>query len=173
MRAALSSANANRPKGIVADGQNRLQLYTNDAATKAADYRPLVIAYRNGAAVRLQDVADGLLGDDGGGGEDQPGLHQTGKGLGLAVTEPVLGIRWGGGIAHRKEGRQGGHQVEGRVAEGREQAHGPAGDPGQPLGQHQSRGQGHRQPGHMTGQRHAVLGRHGPGASGSVPVTCM
>ena len=58
VRAALSSANANRPKGIVADGQNRLQLYTNDAATKAADYRPLVIAYRNGAAVRLQDVAD-------------------------------------------------------------------------------------------------------------------
>ena len=58
VRAALSSANANRPKGIVADGQNRLQLYTNDAATKAVDYRPLVIAYRNGAAVRLQDVAD-------------------------------------------------------------------------------------------------------------------
>ena len=58
VRAALSSANANRPKGIVADGQNRLQLYTNDAATKAVDYQPLVIAYRNGAAVRLQDVAD-------------------------------------------------------------------------------------------------------------------
>jgi len=58
VRAALSSANANRPKGIVADGQNRLQLYTNDSATKAVDYQPLVIAYRNGAAVRLQDVAD-------------------------------------------------------------------------------------------------------------------
>ena len=58
VRAALSSANANRPKGIVADGQNRLQLYTNDSAIKAADFRPLVIAYRNGAALRLQDVAD-------------------------------------------------------------------------------------------------------------------
>ena len=36
------------------------QLYTNDQATHAADYQPLVIAYRNGAAVRLSDVADVL-----------------------------------------------------------------------------------------------------------------
>ena len=35
-----------------------LQIYTNDQATHAADYRPLVIAYRNGAPVRLTDVAD-------------------------------------------------------------------------------------------------------------------
>jgi multidrug efflux pump len=58
VRAALSSANANRPKGIVANGQNRLQIYTNDQGAKAADYQTLVIAYRNGAAVRLSDVAD-------------------------------------------------------------------------------------------------------------------
>jgi multidrug efflux pump len=32
-------------------------VYTNDQSTRAADYRPLVIAYRNGAAVRLSDVA--------------------------------------------------------------------------------------------------------------------
>jgi multidrug efflux pump len=58
VRAAISSANANRPKGIVSDSKSRLQIYTNDSATKAADYRPLVIAYRDGAAVRLSDVAD-------------------------------------------------------------------------------------------------------------------
>ena len=57
VRAALASANANRPKGIVQDGQRRLQIYTNDQGTKAADYAPLVVAYRNGAAVRLSDVA--------------------------------------------------------------------------------------------------------------------
>jgi multidrug efflux pump len=57
VRAALSSANANRPKGIVSDDKTRLQIYTNDSAVKAADYRPLVIAYRDGAAVRLTDVA--------------------------------------------------------------------------------------------------------------------
>jgi multidrug efflux pump len=58
VRAALSSANANRPKGVVADGQNRLQIYTNDSGTKAVDYQPLVIAYRDGAAVRLSDIGD-------------------------------------------------------------------------------------------------------------------
>ena len=58
VRAALSSANANRPKGIVSDGPQRLQIYTNDQGIVAADYRPLVIAWRNGSAVRLQDVAD-------------------------------------------------------------------------------------------------------------------
>ena len=58
VRAALASANANSPKGAIeADGLH-YQLYTNDQATHAADYKPLVIAYRNGAAVRLSDMAD-------------------------------------------------------------------------------------------------------------------
>jgi multidrug efflux pump len=57
VRAALASANANSPKGSIDDGDRRYQLYTNDQATKAADYAPLVIAYRNGAAVQLSDVA--------------------------------------------------------------------------------------------------------------------
>jgi multidrug efflux pump len=58
VRAALASANANSPKGAIeADGRH-YQLYTNDQATRAADYLPLVIAYRNGAAVRLSDVAE-------------------------------------------------------------------------------------------------------------------
>ena len=58
IRAALASANANTPKGTIDDGNNRYQIYTNDQAVKAADYSPLVIAYRNSAAVRLSDVAD-------------------------------------------------------------------------------------------------------------------
>ena len=57
VRAALASANANRPKGVIDDGSMRLQVYTNDAGTVAADYAPLLIAYRNGAAVRLSDIA--------------------------------------------------------------------------------------------------------------------
>jgi multidrug efflux pump len=57
VRAALASANANSPKGAIDDGNRRYQLYTNDQATKAQDYVPLVIAYRNGAAVQLSDVA--------------------------------------------------------------------------------------------------------------------
>jgi multidrug efflux pump len=58
VRAALASANANSPKGTINDGGRRYQIYTNDQATKAADYTPIVIAYRNGAAVRLSDVAE-------------------------------------------------------------------------------------------------------------------
>ena len=58
VRAALASANANSPKGAIEAEGLHYQIYTNDQATKAADYKPLVIAYRNGAAVHLSDVAD-------------------------------------------------------------------------------------------------------------------
>jgi multidrug efflux pump len=57
VRAALASANANSPKGTIDEGDRRFQIYTNDQSVKASDYAPLVIAYRNGAAVRLSDVA--------------------------------------------------------------------------------------------------------------------
>jgi multidrug efflux pump len=58
VRAALASANANSPKGTIDDGGRRFQIYTNDQSTKAVDYAPLIIAYRNGAAVKLSDVAE-------------------------------------------------------------------------------------------------------------------
>jgi multidrug efflux pump len=57
VRAALASANANSPKGTIDDGDQRYQVYTNDQSTTAADYSPLIVAYRNGAAVQLSDVA--------------------------------------------------------------------------------------------------------------------
>jgi len=58
VRAAIASANANSPKGAIEPGDRHLQLYSNDQATKAEQYKPLVVAYRNGAAVRLADVAE-------------------------------------------------------------------------------------------------------------------
>ena len=58
IRAALASANANSPKGAIEDDTARYQLYANDQATRAAQYRDLVIAYRNGATVKLSDVAE-------------------------------------------------------------------------------------------------------------------
>jgi multidrug efflux pump len=57
VRAALASANAHSPKGTIEDGKRVYQIDTSDQAAHAADYRPLVIAYRNGAPVRLTDVA--------------------------------------------------------------------------------------------------------------------
>jgi len=56
IRAALSSANAHSPKGAIEDGSQHFQLYDNDQANRAADYRTLVVAYRNNAPVLLQDV---------------------------------------------------------------------------------------------------------------------
>jgi multidrug efflux pump len=57
VRAALSAANANSPKGGVDFGDRRYQIYVNDTATRAAQYQSLIVAYRNNSAVRLQDVA--------------------------------------------------------------------------------------------------------------------
>ncbi len=58
VRAALASANANSPKGSIAEGDKNYQIYTNDQSLDAADYKPLIIAYRNGNAVKLGDIAD-------------------------------------------------------------------------------------------------------------------
>ena len=57
VRAAVQANNANRPKGAIESGDRRLQLYTPAPGRRAADYRELVIAWRNNAAVRLGDVA--------------------------------------------------------------------------------------------------------------------
>ena len=56
MRAALSAANANSPKGAIENDRFHWQIYSNDQARSAAEYRSLVLAYRNGAAIRLADV---------------------------------------------------------------------------------------------------------------------
>ena len=56
VRAALGAANAHSPKGIIEDEARRWQIYTNDQASTADEYRPLIVAYRDGAPVRLSDV---------------------------------------------------------------------------------------------------------------------
>jgi multidrug efflux pump len=57
VRAAITTTNANRPKGSLDGDTRHWQIAANDQAKKAADYLPLVVAYRKGAAVRLTDVA--------------------------------------------------------------------------------------------------------------------
>ncbi|THC46162.1 efflux RND transporter permease subunit [Massilia sp. Mn16-1_5] len=68
VRAAIQSSNPNRPKGALEGNGNRLQIYSQaDTATggrTAADYRGLVVAWRDGAAIRLQDVADVIDGPE-------------------------------------------------------------------------------------------------------------
>jgi len=57
VRASLAAANVNRPKGSVGTGDRAWTLSANDQLFKAAEYRPLIIRYSKGAAVRLSDVA--------------------------------------------------------------------------------------------------------------------
>jgi multidrug efflux pump len=57
VRQAISSANLLRPKGMVEDSERHWQIQASDQLSKAVDYQPLVIAYRNNAPVRLSDVA--------------------------------------------------------------------------------------------------------------------
>ena len=57
VRTALTTTNASRPKGTVENGERQWQVGANDQARVAAEYAPLILSYRNGAAVRLQDVA--------------------------------------------------------------------------------------------------------------------
>ncbi|MEB0140943.1 MULTISPECIES: multidrug efflux RND transporter permease subunit [unclassified Undibacterium] len=58
VRAAITSTNANRPKGFIEDGQRQWQVQANDQAKLAQDYLPLIVSYKNGSAVRIADIAE-------------------------------------------------------------------------------------------------------------------
>ncbi|MGH8765860.1 MAG: efflux RND transporter permease subunit, partial [Burkholderiales bacterium] len=63
VRAAIVATNVNRPKGTLEQGERHWQILANDQARQAADYLPIVVAYRRtaggaGAPVRLSDVAE-------------------------------------------------------------------------------------------------------------------
>jgi len=53
----LATANVNRPKGQLDDGRNTWEINATDQLLKPAAYEPLIVAWRNGAPVRLIDVA--------------------------------------------------------------------------------------------------------------------
>ena len=57
VRAALRTANANTPKGHIEDQGDRWTIFATDQLLKAEQYVPLIVAYRNGAPVRLSDIA--------------------------------------------------------------------------------------------------------------------
>ncbi|BCT33650.1 MULTISPECIES: efflux RND transporter permease subunit [Pseudomonas] len=57
VRNAIANANQRRPKGSVEDDQRLWQIQANDQLEKARDYEPLIIHYKDGAALRLKDVA--------------------------------------------------------------------------------------------------------------------
>src|SRR5579862_9884761 len=56
VRSVLSGANSNTPKGHVSDGPRMWEIGANDQIFTAGDYEPLVVAYRDGSAVRIADI---------------------------------------------------------------------------------------------------------------------
>src|SRR6202020_1942586 len=87
VRAALSAAHTNNPKGGVDFNGELFQIYVNDTATRAAQYQSLIVAYRNNAAVRLQDVA--TVSD----------AVENIRNLGLAAGKPAVMV-----VLHRQPG---------------------------------------------------------------------
>ena len=58
VRAALAGANVNQPKGNLDGPRQDYTLATNDQIEKASEYRAIVIAYKNGAPIRVNDIAE-------------------------------------------------------------------------------------------------------------------
>lgn len=58
VRNVITNTNVNRPKGFLQNDEHAWKVEANDQARKAADYRPLIVSYKNGKAVRLADIAD-------------------------------------------------------------------------------------------------------------------
>ncbi|MGH7353786.1 MAG: multidrug efflux RND transporter permease subunit [Candidatus Rokuibacteriota bacterium] len=57
VRAALGAVNANKPKGELANGTTAWTITANDQLFDADQYQPVIVHYRNGAPIRLGDVA--------------------------------------------------------------------------------------------------------------------
>jgi len=78
--AAISNSNANAPKGAIDLGDQRWQIYTNDNARDAAQYRSLIVANRSDRTVRLEDVA-------------RSWTYRTGRPRTLAPLGSIMAIR--------------------------------------------------------------------------------
>jgi multidrug efflux pump len=58
LQSVLSLQNSDLAKGQVIDGDQTADILANDQISLAADYKPLIVGYKNGAAIHLSDVAD-------------------------------------------------------------------------------------------------------------------
>lgn len=60
VRTAIAATNANRPKGALEDATRHWLIHANDQAKTASDYMPLIVSYRNGAAVHISDLGQAV-----------------------------------------------------------------------------------------------------------------
>jgi multidrug efflux pump len=85
IRAAISNANANAPKGAIETAALHYQIYTNDNARIASEYRSLIIGSRGGATVRLGDVAQVI--------DIQDGATENIRNYGLYNGKPAVQVQ--------------------------------------------------------------------------------
>src|SRR5579883_3416770 len=99
VRSVLSSANANTPKGQFSDGERTYEIAANDQLFKAADYAPLIVAWRNGAPVRISDIGEAV------------DYVQDVRNAGFSNGKPsvlVIGFRSGAHAGHLRDPRRSG-----------------------------------------------------------------
>ncbi len=58
LQAVLSIQNSNLAKGQITNGDISADIVANDQISQAEEYKPIIVGYNNGSAVRLSDVAD-------------------------------------------------------------------------------------------------------------------
>jgi multidrug efflux pump len=58
VQSTLSLQNSHEPRGQLSDGYTTADIITNDQISEAEQYKPLIVGYHRGAAIRLSDVAD-------------------------------------------------------------------------------------------------------------------
>ena len=58
LQSVLTLQNADIAKGQISNGDTAADIITNDQISHAEEYKPIIVGYHNGAAVRLSDVAD-------------------------------------------------------------------------------------------------------------------
>jgi hydrophobe/amphiphile efflux-1 (HAE1) family protein len=64
VRGVLVSATVNAPKGTVDTERQSFAVYDNDQLTKAAEYNKVILAWRNGAPVRVGDIGEAIDGPE-------------------------------------------------------------------------------------------------------------
>jgi len=64
VRSALAAANVDQAKGVIDGSRQSYTIGDNDQLITSAQYKPIVVAYRNGAPVRLSDVANVIDGTE-------------------------------------------------------------------------------------------------------------
>jgi multidrug efflux pump len=99
VRLAIAASNVNQPKGNLDGVRQNFTLATNDQLARAESFRPLIIAYKDGAPVRLEEVANVQDGVENAqlagwaGGRGFPGEEGAGKGEPAMSRAIILNVQ--------------------------------------------------------------------------------